>query len=179
MKLLPDSAVLRETGNRQTLASAFVLVGMVVVIGSALGFEHIGGYAPCALCLEQRVPYYWGIPLMALGLVVALFSGPALLTRGLLAVVTVCLLITAYLGAYHSGVEWGFFAAPESCGAGLSATSSDASNLLDSLSTAKPPSCDDAAGRFLGLSFAGWNVVAAGILAVFAYRGATGPANLD
>ena len=179
MNIIPDSNVLRDSGQRQTLASAFVLVGMVVVVGSALGFEHIGGYVPCALCLEQRVPYYWGMPLMAVGVVSALFAGPAWLTRGLLAVVMVCLLITAYLGVYHSGVEWGFFAAPESCGAGLSATSSDASNLLESLSTAKPPSCADAAGRFLGLSFAGWNAVAAGILAVVAYRGATGPANLD
>ena len=179
MTIIPDSSVLKTAGSRQTLASIFVLVGMVVVIGSALGFEHIGGYAPCALCLEQRVPYYWGIPFMAVGVISALIGGPAWLTRGLLAVVMVCLLITAYLGVYHSGVEWGFFAAPESCGAGLSATSSDASNLLESLSTAKPPSCADAAGRFLGLSFAGWNVVAAGILAAIAFRGATGPATLD
>ncbi|MCJ8309989.1 MAG: disulfide bond formation protein B [Rhizobiaceae bacterium] len=179
MRLIPDSSVLREAGTRQTLASILVLVGMVVVIGSALGFEHIGGYAPCALCLEQRVPYYWGIPIAAVGSTAALFAGPAWLTRGLLAVVTLCLLITAYLGVYHSGVEWGFFAAPESCGAGLSATSSDASNLLESLSIAKPPSCADAAGRFLGLSFAGWNVVAAGILAAIAFRGATGPAKLN
>ncbi|MEP0941663.1 MAG: disulfide bond formation protein B [Rhizobiaceae bacterium] len=179
MTLISDLPTLRSSGKRQTLASAFVLIGMIGVISSALGFEHLGGYAPCAMCLEQRVPYYWGIPLMAVGLASALFAGPALLTRGLLAVVMVCLLITAGLGIYHSGVEWGFFEAPVSCGAGLSATSSDASNLLESLSTAKPPSCDDAAGRFLGLSFAGWNVVAAGILAAFAFRGAFGPADLD
>lgn len=179
MRLLSDSTALRASGNRQTLASAVVLVGMTGVIGSALAFEHIGGYAPCELCLEQRVPYYWGIPLMAVGLLSALFAGPAWITRGLLALVLVCLLITAGLGVYHSGVEWGFFAAPESCGAGMSATSSDASSLLDSLSTAKPPSCADAAGRFLGLSFAGWNVVAAVILAVIAFRGAFGPATLN
>ena len=179
MAIIPDSTLLKTSGSRQTLAAAFVLVGMIVVIGSALGFEHLGGYAPCALCLEQRVPYYWGIPLMAVGLLCALFAAPALVIRGLLAVVMVCLLITAGLGAYHSGVEWGIFEAPVSCGAGLSATSSDAGSLLDSLSTATPPKCDDAAGRFLGLSFAGWNVVAAGILAIIAFRGAFGPADLD
>ena len=110
-------------------------------------------------------------------MIVALFSGPAWLTRGLLAVVTVCLLITAYLGAYHSGVEWGFFEAPQSCGAAFSASDSDAGSLLDSLADAKPPSCADAAGRFLGLSFAGWNVVAALILAAIALRGTIGRAD--
>ena len=44
-----------------------VAFGMIVIIGSALAFEHIGGYAPCALCLEQRNPYYWGIPIILLG----------------------------------------------------------------------------------------------------------------
>ena len=179
MNIIPDSTVLQSSGTQQTYAAGFVLVGMIVVIGSALGFEHLGGYAPCALCLEQRVPYYWGIPLMAVGLVCALLAAPALLIRGLLAAVMVCLLITAGLGVYHSGVEWGLFEAPQSCGAGLSATSSDAENLLDSLSTATPPKCDDAAGRFLWLSFAGWNVVATGILAAFAFRGTFGPAEMD
>jgi disulfide bond formation protein DsbB len=49
------------------------------------GFEHIGGYIPCALCLTQRIPYYVAAPLM---LVAPLFSrfagGPAWLVRGLL-----------------------------------------------------------------------------------------------
>ena len=166
----------QEAGSWQTRASLVVLVGMIITIGSALGFEHLGGYAPCALCLEQRIPYYWGIPLMAIGLVAALMRWSPLIVRGMLVVGFLCLVATAGLGIYHSGVEWGFFAAPESCGAGLSATSSDAGNLLDSLETAKPPSCADAAGRFLGLSFAGWNVVAAGLLAAVAAAGAFGKA---
>lgn len=164
-------------GRPQLIAAALVLVGMIVVIGSALGFEHIGGYVPCALCLEQRVPYYWGIPIAAAALVAAAVSLPGIVIRLLLAAVTICLLITAYLGAYHSGVEWGFFEAPQSCGAAFSASDSDAGSLLDSLADAKPPSCADAAGRFLGLSFAGWNVVAALVLAAIALRGTIGRAD--
>ena len=155
----------------QTTISILVLAGMVVIIGSALAFEHIGGYAPCALCLEQRTPYYLGMPFMAVGVVASLARWSACLIRGMLAIGLCCLIATAALGIYHSGVEWGFFAAPESCGAGLSNTSSDASTLLEGLSTSKPPSCADAAGRFLGLSFAGWNVIAAGILAAIAFKG--------
>ena len=158
------------TGHVQL--ALLVLVGMIVVIGSALGFEHIGGYAPCALCLEQRFSYYWRIPVMALGLVAALLSWPQAFVRILFFIVAALLLYTAGLGVYHSGVEWGFFEAPTSCGAGFSAQSSDAGNLLESLATATPPKCDDAAGRFLGLSFAGWNFVVATILAFLALRGA-------
>ena len=36
----------------------------------------------------------------------------------------------------------------------------------------QPPSCDQAALRVLGLSFAGWNAIASLILAVVAFRGA-------
>jgi len=167
----------QQSGRLQIQSAALVLIGMIVVIGSALGFEHLGGYAPCALCLEQRFSYYWGIPVMAIGLVSALLSWPPLLTRALFLAVLALLVYTTGLGVYHSGVEWGFFEAPQSCGAGLSASSSDAGNLLDSLATAKPPSCDDAAGRFLGLSFAGWNVLAAGFLALVTMRGAFGKSN--
>ena len=163
-----------SSGPVQRTTALIVLIGMVAVIGSALGFEYIGGYAPCALCLEQRIPYYWGIPIIALGVVSALANWPACLTRGTLVIAFLCLIATALLGGYHAGVEWGFWPGPESCGAGFSTTSSDAGSLLESLSNSKPPSCEDAAGRFLGISFAGWNVLAALTLAVVAYRGAFG-----
>jgi len=40
--------------HTRTLTAALLAVGMAAVVGSALGFEHIGGYIPCKLCLEQR-----------------------------------------------------------------------------------------------------------------------------
>src|SRR5262245_39372330 len=48
---------------------SLVLLTAVGVIVAALGFEHIGGYVPCPLCLQQRYAYYGGIP----ALLVALF----------------------------------------------------------------------------------------------------------
>ena len=46
---------------------SLLALGMAVVVGSALGFQYIGGYIPCALCLMQRQPYYYGIPVAILG----------------------------------------------------------------------------------------------------------------
>ena len=44
--------------------------------------------------------------------------------------------------------------------------------VLDAIDRFVPPACDTAALRVLGLSFAGWNVLASLALAVVAFRGA-------
>src|SRR5690606_14944092 len=56
------------TGKTQTLGAALGAAGMAVTVGTALGFQHIGGFMPCKLCLEQRVPFYIGVPVMVLAL---------------------------------------------------------------------------------------------------------------
>ena len=53
-------------------AMALLLAASGILI--ALAFEHIGGYVPCPLCLEQRYAYYAGVPLLFLALV-ALSAG--------------------------------------------------------------------------------------------------------
>ena len=76
-----------QTADAQThrsLAALFLAVAMTVVVGSALGFEHIGGYIPCALCLEQRTPYYIGAPLMLVAAIISRAGGPSWAVRGLL-----------------------------------------------------------------------------------------------
>lgn len=158
------------TGRRQTLTAAFVAVAMAATVGTALGFQYLGGFIPCKLCLEQRVPYYIGVPVMLAALLSSVLRSPPLLTRGLLLIGGALMLWGFVLGSYHAGVEWGWWAGPTDCGA-VSAQASSGS-LLDQLNAVVPPSCDKAAGRFLGLSFAGWNVVASAIIATIALRGA-------
>ncbi len=160
------------TGRSQLLAALAVTLGMAVTVGTALGFQHIGGYIPCKLCLGQRTPYYVGIPLMALGTLSAALKGPAILTRGLLAAGGLLMLYGAWLGGFHSGVEWGWWEGPSDCGAVTPPPSGGTGGVLDQINNVVPPSCTDAAGRFLGLSFAGWNVVASLALAAIAFFGA-------
>ena len=54
------------TTRFQALTAFFLAVAMAATVGGALGFQHIGGYIPCKLCYEQRIPYYVGAPLMLL-----------------------------------------------------------------------------------------------------------------
>ena len=58
------------------LTAAFLTVAMAATVGSALAFQYIGGYIPCKLCYEQRIPYYVGAPLMLLAVLAAVFKLP-------------------------------------------------------------------------------------------------------
>ncbi|CAN7312854.1 disulfide bond formation protein B [Rhizobium sp. LjRoot30] len=160
------------TGNRtQTIASGLLALGMAATVVTALGFEHIGGFIPCMLCLLEREPYYYGIPVAAAAFLSSLLGAPAWLTRLLLAVAGIIMIVGAGMGVYHSGVEWHFWEGPTTCSTTVNAVTTNAGDLLGDLNRVKGPSCTDAAGRFLGLSFAGWNVIASVILAAIAFVG--------
>jgi disulfide bond formation protein DsbB len=152
-------------GSRITARQAALAIALAAAatIGGALVFQHVWGYVPCKLCLEQRNPYYVAIPL---ALLAALAPGRwARLGLWLLALVFV---VSAGLGAYHSGVEWGLWAGPSDCGGGAGTGAGNVGDFLSQLETTRVVSCTEAAWRFLGLSLAGWNVAISLGLAAFA-----------
>lgn len=161
------------TQSRQHLLIAVIVtLGMAATVGGALGFEHVGGYIPCALCLLQRDPYYWGIPVGVLAIATSAFKLPAWTTRTLLLLVGILMLVGAGMGVYHSGAEWGFWEGPSTCATTAQGISSNVGDLLGDLDSKHGLSCTEASLRVLGLSFAGWNVIASLILAAIALRGA-------
>ena len=166
--------ILREVMNSQIKLAVLVFLGMVGVISTVLAFEHLGGYIPCALCLEQRTPYYIGIPVAFISLLAIGMKWPQILVRSALAICGLLVMWSLALAAYHTGVEWAWWPGPSECSAPDSGNSAVtlAENLMNQLSFSKPPACDEAAGRFLGLSFAGWNVVVSACIAFLAFRGA-------
>ena len=151
--------------------TALTLVGGLVVIATAWGFQLIGGYVPCKLCLEQRVPYYVGLPLTALALILMNQKRNGLALLVLLGV-TAVFAYGAGLGIYQAGAEWKFWDGPNDCGGGSAAPTS-AANMLQALQSVRVVSCTEASWRMFGLSFAGWNAVASGGLALLAVLSAT------
>lgn len=147
-----------------------VLFGAGAIILAALLFEHLGGYAPCPLCLQQRYAYYAGIPLAFIALV-ALSAEQRRLAAALFLVVALAFLINAGLGVYQSGAEWGWWPGPETCAGGAGVVS-NAGDLLSSLEATRVVRCDEASWRFAQLSFAGWNAVLSLILSILAARAA-------
>lgn len=160
------------TGSRPALTALFLAFAMAAVVGSALAFQHIGGYIPCKLCYEQRIPYYVGVPLMLLAALVSVLRMPAWIVRALLAIGGLLMVYGLCLGIYHSGVEWAWWPGPTDCTNVAAPVDTGGNGVLDALDKFVPPSCDKAALRILGLSMAGWNAIASLILAVVAFRGA-------
>lgn len=166
LDLASDAAAVQR--RALVLALAMLAVAAVTILG-ALGFEHIGGYLPCALCLMQRPPYYLGVPVAAAAVLAAWFHAPRILLAALFAVFALLMLYGGAIAIYHSGVEWGFWEGPAACAQAPSGGS--AADLLSQLDTVTPPSCTEAIWRFLGLSFAGWNVLVSAFLAVLSLYG--------
>lgn len=165
---------MKITGQAQLIGATFLALALAGVVGTALGFEYIGGYIPCKLCLEQRIPYYLGTPIALVALVGGTLDAPAWLVRGCLLIVGLLMAYGLYLGIYHSGVEWAWWAGPADCStSSTTGITTNATDLLGAIDAQTPPSCSEAAARFLGLSFAGWNVIASAILALVAFKAAT------
>lgn len=153
-------------------AALLALLAMAVTVGSALALQHIGGYIPCKLCLEQRIPYYIGMPVMALAALSATLRLPPAVGRALLFAGGLLMAWGFYLGVYHAGVEWAWWPGPTDCGAVSETVDTGGKGVLDAINTVIPPSCDEAALRIVGLSLAGWNAVATLAIGAVAFWGA-------
>ena len=138
------------------------------VILAALGFEHIGGMTPCPLCLQQRWAYYAGVPAAFVALVL-LSAGHPRAAAVLFGLVGLAFLVNAGLGAYHAGIEWGFWPGPDTCAGTLQPLGSI---LKEPEKLPRIVRCDEVQWRFAGISFAGWNVIASLTLSTAAVKAA-------
>lgn len=132
--------------------------GSAALMLGALAFQHIGGMAPCELCLWQRYPH---VAAIALGLLAAVAVLPARLVAALGALAA---LSTAAIGAYHTGVERDWWDGPAACSSGGVAGQS-AQDLFAQIMAAPLVRCDEVPWEMLGLSMASWNAVASVALA--------------
>jgi disulfide bond formation protein DsbB len=136
---------------------AAALMGAIAIILAALGFEHIGHFVPCELCLMQRWAYYAAIPLLFVALVVLSAEHPTSASV-LFLLVALAFLANAGLGVYQAGAEWKLWAGPATC-TGAQSLSTSAGSLLNDLARTQVIRCDEPQLRIFGLSFAGWNVL--------------------
>lgn len=148
-----------------------LVLAMLLAFGAISGAwfsELVLGYVPCMLCLWERWPYYIGLPLMVGALVMARGSNARHLPM-LAGVIGVIFLGSMVLGAYHAGVEWKWFPAPD-CGGRLGGAEMNLEDFRKSLNTARVVLCNEAPMRILGLSFAGWNAVVSAVIAGLCWR---------
>ncbi|SFK52522.1 disulfide bond formation protein B [Methylocapsa palsarum] len=127
------------------------------------------GFAPCELCLKERIPYYVGIALAGAACLLALNRSTALLPAAF-GFIGLIFAASAIFGGYHAGVEWGFWPGPKDCTGPLDHTQS-VNDFLTRLQTFKAVRCDAVAIRIFGLSLAAWNAVISVALAGLAAAG--------
>lgn len=151
-----------------TAALAVLIVASATIAG-AWAFQF-AGYLPCELCLKQRWAYYAGIPFAAL-VALAAWRGPRGTATAGLWILALLFLASAVFGAYHAGVEWGFWPGPTDCTGSLQ-TAGSMQDFMNQLQTTQVVRCDAVAIRILGLSLAGWNAVISLAMAIVAAVGA-------
>ena len=155
----------------QFIAAAIVAVAGGLTIGGFFFFQYVLDLPPCPLCLEQRTPYYFSVPLAVVLLLGANYgaSNKAMIAGFL--VIAGFMLWNSGLGVYHAGVEWKFWQGPTDC-SGPIEKFGDARDLFKQIHTISLVRCDQASWRFLGLSLAGWNaLVSLGLATVAAWGG--------
>lgn len=159
----PDAP--RRTGGLLTdrgrlLTGLAFLLGLATILG-AWGSQIFGGLVPCELCLEQRLPYYWGLPALALVLVLWTRLPRRALVGGLLVAAAIFAWGTG-LAIYHAGVEMKLWPGPAACtGAGTEPSFSDLSNLN---AAPKVIRCDDIQFELFGITLAGYNALISAVI---------------
>jgi len=143
------------TADRPRLLATISFVLGLATIAGAWGSQLFGGLVPCELCLEQRMPYYWGLPLLALVLLLWNRLPRAVWYLGLL-LVLLTFVWSTYLAGYHAGVEYGFWPGPTACtGTGVDVSFSDLTNL----NAARVVPCDKIQFSLFGVTLAGANTL--------------------
>ncbi|MDF2980938.1 MAG: Periplasmic thiol:disulfide oxidoreductase DsbB, required for DsbA reoxidation [Devosia sp.] len=143
------------TADRPRLLATIAFVLGLATIAGAWGSQLFGGLVPCELCLEQRMPYYWGLPLLALVLILWHRLPRAVWYVGI-ALVLLTFVWSTYLAGYHAGVEYGFWPGPTACtGTGVDVSFSDLTNI----NAARVVPCDKIQFSLFGVTLAGANTL--------------------
>jgi disulfide bond formation protein DsbB len=147
----------------QTIALGLGTASLMLLLG-ALGFQYLDRLPPCELCLWQRWPH--------VGAAVAGLGGPLLIrvrlvergaAWGIAAVAALLIALSGAVGVYHAGIEWHWWAGPQSC------TGSAFQYTGGQLDLSAPVvMCDRAAWRLFGISMAGYNALISFALAAAA-----------
>ncbi len=142
-----------------TKRSTYVILaagGSAALLLGAWGFQHIGGLAPCKMCIWQRYPHVAAVVIGALALMLPKLNPLPLI--GALAA-----MITAGIGFFHAGVEQGWWEGPSTCTSGDIGGLS-AEELMNQIMAAPLVRCDEIPWDMFGLSMAGWNAAISAVL---------------
>jgi disulfide bond formation protein DsbB len=162
---MSNSLVALAFPRAQRSRALWIAFAALAILATVWALE-LSGYRPCELCLTERYAFYAGAPLALLSAFVAGRGGRGWARLGLVALALVFLANAVFAG-YHAGVEFHFWEGPTACTGSLSG-SLNVADLIKQAQAAQPVRCDEPAMRVLGVSLAGWDVVASAAIALYA-----------
>lgn len=138
------------------LLTLLAVAGSAGLLLGALGFQYIGGLAPCQLCYWQRYGHLGALVLGALALFVPV--------RAILWLATLSAVSSAAVAIFHTGVERHWWEGLQSCSSpslqGLSGQ-----DAINAIMNAPIVPCDEIPWALFGLSMANYNIVASTVIA--------------
>ena len=141
-----------------TLARGLALGAPLLLVGGALVSQYAFGLYPCEIPHCQRWPHYFAVPLA----LAAIALGNRRIGAVALALATVAILVSGFIGVFHAGVEYGWWDGVTTC-ATTAATGADA---LAGIMTAPVVRCDQPQWTLAGISLAGFNAIFSGLAAL-------------
>lgn len=149
--------------NRPPVLAQWLALGVpLALLGGAYFSQYVGGLYPCEMCWWQRYAHFAALPLAVLGLI----APPK---RVWVALAALAILASGLIGAYHAGVEYGWWQGFTAC----SATDLSGSDPLEALMNAPLIRCDEVQWSLFGISLAGFNflISTGSALMIFALLG--------
>jgi len=119
-----------------------------LLLAGAYVSEYGFGLYPCEMCWWQRWPHFAAI---ALGFLSTLIQP----RTAWLALAALAIFVSGAIGAFHAGVEYGWWEGVTSC----ATIDTGGGDPLAAVLATPLIRCDQAPFTFLGLSLAGWNAV--------------------
>lgn len=133
----------------QALAQRLALGVPALLLAGAYLAEYGFGLFPCEMCWWQRWPLFAAVPLALLGGLVPPRRLWTALAAGGLAT-------SGFIGAFHAGVEYGWWEGITGC---ATMVGTGGGSALDNILGAPVVRCDLAPWSLLGISLAGWNAL--------------------
>lgn len=156
----PSSHTPRRVALVLAACAAAILIG-------ALGFQYLGGLAPCPLCTWQRYALIVAM-MLALGSSLSMDNT----ARVLLALAGVAFVASAGIGGFQVGVESGWWQGSQACTGGQP-TAATLDDLMTQVQGKPPARCDEVAWSLFGISLAGYNfLISLALAAIAAVRAA-------
>ena len=138
------------------LARLIALLVPAGLLGGAYIAQYGFGLPPCEMCWWQRYPHF-----VALALAILAFLRPP--GRVFVWLAAAAIAVSGVIGAYHAGVEYGWWEGMTACTASPGATTAEA---LEAILNAPMIRCDVAPWDLFGISLAGWNFLISGAAAL-------------